>query len=413
MARVIPLTATQIKQAKAQSKDYKMSDGGGLYLLVTKAGGKHWKLKYRIDGKEKKLSLGAYPDITLQRARELRETNRKIIADGIDPAAKKQQKKIQTKQEFQRTKFTFKFLAEQLHEERLKSGDISEVHYNRIITAFKNDAYPVIGDKHISEVTTNNIKTIITTVADRGAVESAKKLYYAISKTFKTLITRDNPNNPETDYQITNQPAQLDLSDLVGNTKKKHYPTITDKAGIKNLLTSIKEYSGELSTKYALLLLAYTFVRPSNARLALWSEIDIKARQWVIPAKKMKTKDEFIVPLSDTVMDLIEEIRQYSSDSPYLFPSTKSKTTPLSDGALLGAVRRMGYTTEEFTPHGFRAMFSTIAHEKSPFGFEIIETQLAHSVGNSVSQAYNRAKYLNERHELMQWWSNYLDEIIN
>ncbi len=158
-------------------------------------------------------------------------------------------------------------------------------------------------------------------------------------------------------------------------------------------------------------MLAYTFVRPANIRLALWSEIDFKNRQWVIPAKKMKTKDEFIVPLSDTLITLLQEVQQYSSGSPYLFPSTKSKTTPLSDGALLGAIRRMGYTKEEFTPHGFRALFSTIAHEKSPFKYDVIETQLAHSVGNSVSQAYNRAKYLDERVELMQWWSDYLDDV--
>ncbi|MDQ7068747.1 MAG: site-specific integrase [Sulfurimonas sp.] len=158
-------------------------------------------------------------------------------------------------------------------------------------------------------------------------------------------------------------------------------------------------------------MLAYTFVRPVNIRLALWSEINLKAKQWVIPSKKMKTRDEFIIPLTDTLIKLLKEIKLYAGDSPYLFPSTKSKTTPLSDGALLGAIRRMGYTKEEFTPHGFRAMFSTITHEKSPFKYDVIETQLAHNIGNSVSQAYNRAKYLDERVQLMQWWSDYIDEV--
>jgi len=238
---------------------------------------------------------------------------------------------------------------------------------------------------------------------NRGVNDSARKLFYAISRTFKWAVANAKAER--------NPCADVLLEEILGKKTKQHYSTITDDKGIKNLLTSIKEYQGELSTKYALLMLAYTFVRPSNIRLALWEEIDLNAKQWVIPAKKMKTRDEFIVPLSDTLIELLQEVQKYSSKSPYLFPSTKSKTTLLSDGALLGAIRRMGYTKEEFTPHGFRAMFSTIAHEKSPFKYDVIETQLAHSVGNAVSQAYNRAKYLNERVELMQWWSDYLDRV--
>ena len=402
MARTIQaLTATQIKQAKPKEKDYKLSDGGGLYLLVTKRNTKLWRIKYMFEGKEKLLSLGPYPEVTLSKARELREKYKTDIANGINPNEAKKEKKILQQEKELKAKNTFENIAlERLEKQK---DTFSEAHYKRTINAFKNDCFEYIGDKNINEVTAKDIIKILQIMNDRGVNDSARKLFYSISKTFKWAVANGKAER--------NPAADILLEEILGKKTKQHYPTITDNTGIKNLLTSIKEYQGETSTKYALLMLAYTFVRPSNVRLALWQEIDLNAKQWVIPAKKMKTKDEFIVPLSDTLIKLLKNIQLYSGESPYLFPSTKSKTTPLSDGALLGAIRRMGYTKEEFTPHGFRAMFSTIAHEKSPFKYDVIETQLAHSVGNSVSQAYNRAKYLDERVELMQWWSDYLDEV--
>jgi len=403
MARkVIPLTDTQIKQAKPREKDYKLSDGGGLYLLVTTRKTKLWRMKYKFDGKEKLLSLGSYPIITLVRARNLREKYKQDIANGINPNEVKQEKKLLRESEDKKALDTFKNIAlERLEKQK---GTYSEAHYKRTLNAFKNDCFEYIGNKHINDVAASDLIQILQIMAERGVNDSARKLFYSISKTFKWAVANGKAErNPASDIL---------LEEILGKKNKKHYPTITDDNGIKNLLISINHYNGELSTKYALLLLAYTFVRPSNARLALWSEINFKSKQWVIPAKKMKTRDEFIIPLTDTIIELLEEIQQYSGDGPYLFPSTKSKTTPLSDGALLGAIRRMGYSKEEFTPHGFRAMFSTIAHEKSPFKYDVIETQLAHSVGNSVSQAYNRAKYLDERVKLMQWWSDYLDNLL-
>jgi len=402
MARtIVPLTDTKIKQARPKEKSYKLFDGAGLYLLISKAGGKSWKLKYHFNNKEQLLTLGAYPSVTLFEARKLRDENKQLIVNGINPNQLKKEKKEQQQQEAIKSQNTFKNIAlERL--EKIKD-DISEPHYKRSYNSLKNDVYPYIGDKNIDEVEASDIIYILQKMMERDIRTSAKQVYHAINKTFKYAVSNSKAKR--------NPAADIDITEIIGKSKDKHYPTITDDTGIKNLLTSIKEYKGELSTKYALLMLAYTFVRPSNIRLALWAEIDLNAKQWVIPAKKMKTRDEFIVPLSDTLIELLKEVQQYSSDSPYLFPSTKSKTTPLSDGALLGAIRRMGYSKEEFTPHGFRAMFSTIAHEKSPFKYDVIETQLAHSIGNSVSQAYNRAKYLDERVELMQWWSNYLDEV--
>jgi len=404
MARTVtPLTDTKIKTAKQKEKDYKLFDGGGLFLLVTKRNTKLWRLKYRFDGREKLLALGAYPEISLSKARELREINKKLLADGINPSAAKQEiRELQHKEDTKHLN-TFKTIALQ-RLEKIKE-DISEPHYKGTLRGFVNDTFPYIGNKNINDITSRDIIAILKRMMERDIRNSTQKVYQQIGKTFKYAVAHGIADR--------NPCADIEIGEIIGKTNEQHYPTITDNTGIKNLFTSINEYGGELSTKYALLFLAYTFVRPSNVRLALWSEIDLKNKQWVIPAKKMKTKDEFIVPLTDTVIALLEDIKLYSGDSPYLFPSTKSKSTPLSDGALLGAIRRMGYTKEEFTPHGFRAMFSTIAHEKSGFAYDVIETQLAHSVGNSVSQAYNRAKYLNERVKLMQWWSNYLNEVIS
>jgi integrase len=404
MARVITaLSDTKIKTSKTKDKDYKLADGGGLYLLVTKAGGKHWKLKYRFDGKEKKLSLGAYPSISLSKARELREIHKTAIANGINPGDTKKEKKAIKEKEDNKHLNTFQSIALQ-RLEKIKD-DISEPHYKGTMRGFVNDTFPYIGEKDIDEITAKDIIVLLRKMMERDVRNSTQKVYQQIGKTYKWAVANGLAER--------NPAADIDISELIGKTNEQHYPTITDNNGIKNLFSSIKEYGGEISTKYALLFLGYTFVRPTNARLALWDEIDLKAKQWCIPAKKMKTKDDFIVPLASPLIELLNEIKQYAGDSPYLFPSTKSKNTPLSDGALLGAVRRMGYTTKEFTPHGFRAMFSTLAHEKSGFKYDVIETQLAHKVGGKVSQAYNRAKYLDERVELMQWWSNYLNQLFN
>lgn len=403
MAKAInPLTATQIKTAKAKEKDYKLFDGGGLFLLVTKRNSKLWRLKYKFDGKEKLLSLGSYPSISLLKARSLREEHKTTIANGDNPSAIKKEIKNNQKKNDYKDSSTFKSIAlERL--EKIKD-DISETHYKGTMRGFVNDTFPYIGDVNIDDVTAQDIIMLLRRMMERDVRNSTQKVYQTIGKTFKWAVANG--------LALRNPASDIDISEIIGKSNEEHYPTIIDNHGIKNLLTSIQEYGGEPSTKYALLFLAYTFVRPTNARLALWSEIDLKEKQWSIPAKKMKTKDDFIVPLPDSLIKMLEKIKLYAGDSPYLFPSTKSRTTPLSDGALLGAIRRMGYGTTEFTPHGFRAMFSTLAHEKSGFKYDVIETQLAHKVGGKVSQAYNRAKYLDDRVELMQWWNTYLNNIL-
>jgi len=400
--RAETLSATKVKNAKSKEKDYKMFDGGGLFLLVTVKGSKLWKLKYRINNKEKLLSFGKYPLISLSEARELRDLNKKLIKQGLDPQEYKNAKKQEQKTKQQELNNTFKKIAlERLEKSR---SELSEAHYKRTMGGFKNYVFPAIGEKLINEIDAIDIINILRHMVDKKIKNSAQKVYQSINKTFKYAVANG--------YTSRNPASDFDVKEIIGKITQNHYPIITDTKGIRKLLNSINNYGGEFSTKNALIFMAHTFVRPTNIRLALWDEIDLENRQWVIPAHKMKTNNEHIVPLSRQMLELLKEVKKYNGDSMYLFPSGKSLNTPLSDGTFLRAIRKMGYTKEDFTPHGFRGMFSTLANEKSDFPHEVIEIQLAHSVGSRVSQAYNRAQYLDQRVELMQWWSDYLDKCM-
>ena len=395
MARITkPLTDTEIKNIKYIDKRIKLSDGGGLCLIVTQTS-KRWQFDYAFKSKRNSLSLGVYPAVSLRDARDKRDEYKKLLTAGKNPSVIKA-KKINPK-----VNDTFEAIAK----ERLTKlkHTISDVHYKRVINSFTNDCFPIIGTMSINDITAKHILAVLHKIADRGAMESGRKLFYAINQTFKWAVAN---------YKADRNPAaDILLEQILGKNTRQHYPTITDDEGIKNLLLSIDEYKGAYSTKVALKLLAYTFVRPYNIRHAEWNEIDFETCKWNIPASKMKTKEDLIVPLTSTTIVMLEDIKNYTGNEKYIFTG-KNRNEPMSDNTLLGAIRRLGYTKEEFTPHGFRAMFSTIAHEKSNFKHEVIETQLAHSIGNSVSQAYNRAKYLDDRVELMQWWSDYIDNLL-
>lgn len=397
------LTDTKIKSAKAQDKDYKLFDSGGLFLLVTKSGGKHWKLKYYFNGKEKKLSIGKYPLISLADARKKRDEAKALISDEVDPNQKKKQDIIIKQKEEQEQLNTFEIIALQ-RLDKVKDT-ISESHYKRTLRGFKNDCFKYIGSKSINEVTADDIIEILQRMEKRGVNDSARKLYFSISKTFKWAVSnRIAKRNPAND---------IDLNELLGKQKVTSYATLTADDDIRGLLASIDGYRGEYTTKQALKFMSYTAVRTINIRHAEWSEIDFKAKQWNIPASKMKTSTDLIVPLTPSATKILQEMQDLTGGGKYIFPSIRSGNRAMSDNTMLGAVRRLGFTKEEFTPHGFRAMFSSIAHEKSSFKHEVIETQLAHSIGNAVSKAYNRALYLDERVELMQWWSDYLDNLMS
>ena len=396
-----PLTDKYIKGLQPNiEKDYKVFDGGGLFILVAKGGGKRWRLKYRFDGKEKVLALGVYPALTLAKARKKREDYKEQIANGINPAEERKQNKREQKIEDNREYNTFKVVALKYFEKR---NELNEAYKVRLENSFRNDVYPFIGNLPIDEVTPHHIMDIVKLVERRGATESAHRLFTQLSKVFKygvsNLLGTSNPCN------------NLDKNEILKSHTSKNYPTITNPKEIGTLLNIIDDYTGDYLVKMALTLAPYVFVRPSNLRFAQWDEVDFEARLWRIPADKMKTKDEHLIPLTDRTIAILKEVQLYSGDATYIFHSMRSKTTQMSDATLNNALRRMGYSKDEIVTHGFRAMFSTRAHEDSDFKHDVIEKQLAHSVGTKVSQAYNRAMYLDERKELMQWWSDYLDAL--
>ncbi|WP_434657347.1 tyrosine-type recombinase/integrase [Sulfurimonas sp. NW9] len=395
------LTATQIKQAKPEAKDYKLSDGGGLYLLVTKAGGKHWKLKYRFEGKESKISLGAYPEITLSKARELRERYKADIANGINPNEVKKEKKAKLKEDKSKKQNTLNKVVDDFFIQIVES--VTPKYHKKLKSYYDNHVKDHLGTKPIKEIQRADILSIVDTMQDKGIFESTKKTINLLERIYKYAVSRE--------YVEHNIIADFDKKVVIKKRAVKHHATLTDDKSIKILLQSINNYQGEVVTKYALKIIPYLALRPIELRSLRWEYINFKDNLIVIPADKMKMRREHLVPMTSTVKKMIQELKKYTGDKPYLFANTVYKDRYMSENTINVALRRMGFGKDEIVSHGFRAMFSTIANEKSHFSRDVIDTQLAHSVGNSVSQAYNRAKYLDERVKLMQWWSDYLEEL--
>lgn len=401
MARITkPLTDTEIKAAKAKDKEYKLFDGGGLYLSVTPKGKKWWRLKYIFEGKEKRLSLGVYPDTSLQDARGKREELRTLIAKGIDPALKRKEKKEEIKAEEIKSQNTFRNVSTEWVElQRLRLGETTLSKYER---ALERDFYPVIGNKSMNDITRQDLIGIAKVVQDRGAVETAHRLLNLCNQIWRYAL-----NLEKVEHNIVND---ISKKDVLQPIKKKHFRTITDKERIGELMAAIEDYKGEFTTKAALKLLTLTFVRPYNIRFAEWGEFDLKKGVWIIPADKMKMKREHIIPLSLQAVKILEAIYPYTKDAKYVFHSPISRLKPISENTLNQALKRLDFGGE-IVSHGFRAMFSTIAYETGKFRGEVIEDLLAHQETNQVKRAYNRAAYETEKRELMQWWSDFLDEV--
>ena len=392
------LTNTQLKTLKGKDKLYRVTDYDGLSIEVPIKGKLRWRFRYRFDNKAIQKSFGTYPEVSLKNARTLRDDARVLIAKDIDPfPAKVVEEKVEEK--------TFKEWSEYYLEK--VSDDVTETHLTRVLKGFKADVYPYIGKMPMNVIKAKNIIQVVNVMAERGAKESAKKVFSSISRCFQVCMA----NFPD---DIERNPCKdIALRDLLGKRKETHYPIITDSKELGILLNAISEYQGHTSTRFALLMIAHTFVRPHNIRHAKWEQMNFDTAQWIIPAKEMKTRKELIIPLSTQVVSILREVQSISNPDSYVFPSPKSKTTPLSDAALVGALRRLGYTKEQIVAHSFRGIFSTLTHEIAQFDHAVIETQLAHSVGSSVSQAYNRALYLKERIEMMQWYSDLLEEYQN
>jgi integrase len=391
--RILPLSETKVRTAKPQEKEYKLFDGGGLFLLVTPSGGKLWHFKYRLDGRERKLTLGPYPEISLAEARAKKDEARRQIANGIDPGAiRKAQKQAKTAETE-----TFEVIAREWHTKFKTMW--TAVHAGTTMARLERDLFPWIGSRPIKDIKAPELLAVIRRVENRGALETAHRIRTIAGQIFR--------------YAVATGRAERDPSgDLKGalpQPRESHHAAITDPKEVAPLLRALDSYEGHFVVKCALRLAPMFFVRPGELRNAEWAEIDIDGAVWNIPAHKMKMKQAHIVPLCTQAIEILTELKQLTGASKYVFPSGRSFARPMSNNAILAALRRMGYDKETMTGHGFRAMARTILDEVLQVRPDFIEHQLAHAVRDPNGRAYNRTSHLAERKDMMQLWADYLD----
>ncbi len=387
------LTDTTIRAAKATDKPRKLFDSNGLYLHITEKGTKIWRLKYRFQNREKLISLGHYPAVSLKDAREKALEARKTLEAGNDPSAERKLKR-------QEAQTTFELVAREWHE--LQSAKWSKKYSVRVMNILTRNLFPFIGSKPISEITAPEILALLRKVEARGVIGTAHALKYACSNIMH--------------YAIATGRAERDpAADLRGALKpyiKKHRPALTNPEKVGRLMHSIYYYTGSMVVRSALQLLALTFCRSGEIRFAEWREFDFDERLWRIPAERMKMKRDHLVPLSDQAVAVLMKLREYSGANQYVFPSYHDESKPFGNSALRRAMQGMGFEKEEMCPHGFRVMASTLLNELG-YNRDWIERQLAHVPTEQVRGIYNRAEYLPERRKMLQAWADYLDELRN
>lgn len=389
--RIVPLTDLQVSKAKPGEKQVTLFDGGGLYLLVTPKGGKLWRLKYRFDGKEKLLSLGKYPDISLAEARNKRHEARNKIANGVDPGeVRKAQKAAQTEEET-----TFEVVAREWYA-KSEPGWVS-THAVMVMGRLERYVFPIIGTRPIIEIKAPEVLKIIQTIEARGAIETAYRTKVICGQVFRYAVATGRAEGDPT----------AALKGALAKRKVKHHASITDPKEVAALLRAIDGYQGGFVVKQALRLAPLVFVRPGELRKAEWAEIDLENAEWNIPAEKMKMKQPHLVPLSLQAIEIINELQKVTGGGKYLFPGRASK--PLSENGVNAALRYLGYDKETMTGHGFRAMARTILDEVLQVRPDFIEHQLAHAVKDPNGRAYNRTSHLVERRKMMKMWADYLD----
>lgn len=386
------LTDTAIRNAKAKEKQFKLSDGRGLYVLVKKSG-KYFRFDYRFFGKRKTMALGVYPDVSLADARQKRDDARQLLKKDIDPS--------QHKQEAERMKRelignNFEAIAREWFGKNIHSW--TKKHASTVIQRLEFNVFPLIGSRPIKLVNAPELLEVLRKIESRGAIETAHRVKQICGQVFRYAIATSRAERD----------PSADLKGALSPVKPKSMAAITDPKKIGGLLRAILDYDGQITTICALRLAPLVFVRPGELRHAEWSEIDLDNAEWRIPSHKMKMRLPHIVPLSRQAVDVLMEIRLVTGDARYVFPSIRSTARPMSNNTVNAALRRMGYAKDEMTGHGFRAMASTILHEQG-WPSDVIERQLAHSEGNSVKAAYNHAQHLPERRKMMQSWADYLD----
>ena len=394
------LTELAVKNAKAKDKPYKLTDGDGLYLHVTAGGSRLWRLKYRYDGKEKLLSFGGYPDLSLSEARGKRQAARNLLANGFDPSVVKQEERTA---KAERQTNSFECIAREWHKKMVSDGAWTADHAGTIMTRMEQDMFPHIGIKPITEVSAKDIRGILDRVKDRGAVDTARRCRTVASQVFTYAIGTDRA-----EYNIA---TSLSKHLPAVSKTRKHMASITEPKELVPLLRAIDDYPGGFVTKSALQLLPLLYVRPGELRQMEWSEIDFETAEWNIPAAKMKMKVAHLVPLSVQAIGVLTLLKSLTGSGKYVFPSTRGRDRCLSDNTINSAFRRMDFDGDTIVAHGFRATARTILDEILGFRVDFIEHQLGHAVKDPNGRAYNRTAHLPERRKMMQAWSDYLDAL--
>ncbi len=388
-----------IRNAKPGTKPAKLADGAGMFLLITPAGGKLWRLKYRIDGREKLLAIGSYPEISLADARKRRDDARELIAEGKDPSREKQRTKIRAKLDAENT---FAAIAAEYCKKRRRDGAKAWAPATAVRSEYLLSLLnPALGTIPIAGIEPADVLGAIRKIEGKGNLESARRTLQLASAVFRYAVAT---------ARLASDPTR-DLRGALIAPTVTHYGAITDAKRVGELLRAIDGYEGMGLTKQAMQLAPHVFVRPGELRHADWSEFDLEAGLWIIPAEKMKMRKAHHVPLSRQSVTLLKDLQSITGPAGYVFPSIRTRARPMSENTINAGLRRLGYASDEMTAHGFRAMASTLLNESGKWHPDAIERALAHGDSDKVRAAYHRGAHWKERVEMARWWSDYLDTL--
>jgi integrase len=410
------LKDVQIRQALPAEKVMRLFDGGGLYLEIKPDGGKFWRLKYRFASRENRLTFGRYPEVSLRDARDCRDEARRLLSLGADPSAARKDAKaaalrLREAKDLDDAGLPPEGSFEAVAREWLSTvhvAKVSEGHAERTTIRLETDMFPWLGRRQINDIRPPELLECFRRIEARGAIETAHRIKQACGQVFRYAIATGRRDTDPT----------ADLREALTPVHKKHRAAITDPKRTGELLRAIDAYTGHFVTRAALALSPLLFQRPGELRSAEWAEIDMDAATWTIPSERMKRSKQaklsgpaHLVPLSRQALAVLRELQPLTGRGRYVFPGLRTHERPMSNMAVLAALRRMGFTKEEMTVHGFRAMARTMLAERLGTDEATIEAQLAHSVRDSLGRAYNRTAFLDQRRKMMQHWANYLDRL--
>ena len=389
----MPLSDAAIRSAKPGDKPYKLHDEGGLFVIVRTSGGKLWRLKYRFSGKEQQLTIGTYPAVGLKEARGRRDAAKKLLASGIDPSVDRKRKADEAAIAADNT---FKSICDEFVDKRKAEGAApttvdKAVWFVALLTP--------LHDRPVSEIEPREVLAVLKALEKKGNHETARRVRAFAARIFRYgIVTSRAKYNPA-----------AELGEALISVKPKHHAALIEPEAVGALLRSIDGYDGHVTTRLALRLLPHVYVRPGELRHAEWDEFDMVEAVWRIPAGKMKMRNEHVVPLSQQALAILQEASEVRGHSQYVFPAMQTWLRPMSENTLNAALRRMGYTGDEMTSHGFRSTASTLLNESGKWSPDAVERALAHTTSGTVRGIYHRGAHWAERVEMAQWWSDYLD----